>query len=202
MSDARIRSESVAVSRRRIILIAQLLVAHCSEGGYMKIAFIGLGAMGTPMARTLLKSGFALTGYDADPARSAALVPDGRDSRRERGGCGGGRGRAARDGAELRASLRGVARAGGRARRLAGRRGRFGDEHDCARAGAGTGRARGGARPRTGGCARQRRAGPGGDGRSEHRASAASPARWRAASRCSTRSARSSIPLARPPGRR
>ncbi len=43
----------------------------------MEIGFIGLGAMGTPMARTLLKAGFALTGYDADPARSAALVPDG-----------------------------------------------------------------------------------------------------------------------------
>ncbi len=43
----------------------------------MNIAIIGLGAMGTPMARTLLKAGFALTGYDADPARSAVLVPDG-----------------------------------------------------------------------------------------------------------------------------
>jgi putative dehydrogenase len=43
----------------------------------MNIAFIGLGAMGTPMARTLLATGFALSGYDADPARSAALVPDG-----------------------------------------------------------------------------------------------------------------------------
>jgi len=43
----------------------------------MNIGFIGLGAMGTPMARTLLKVGFTLSGYDADPARSAALVPDG-----------------------------------------------------------------------------------------------------------------------------
>lgn len=43
----------------------------------MEIAFIGLGAMGTPMARTLLTAGFALSGYDADPARSAALVPEG-----------------------------------------------------------------------------------------------------------------------------
>src|SRR5690348_8798164 len=33
--------------------------------------------MGTPMARTLCAAGFALSGYDADPARSAALVPDG-----------------------------------------------------------------------------------------------------------------------------
>jgi len=43
----------------------------------MNIGFIGLGAMGTPMARTLLKVGFTLSGYDADPARSVALVPDG-----------------------------------------------------------------------------------------------------------------------------
>jgi len=43
----------------------------------MNIAFIGLGAMGTPMARTLLKAGFRLSGFDADPARSAALVPEG-----------------------------------------------------------------------------------------------------------------------------
>jgi L-threonate 2-dehydrogenase len=43
----------------------------------MNIAFIGLGAMGMPMARTLLKAGFALSGYDADPARSAALTPEG-----------------------------------------------------------------------------------------------------------------------------
>jgi L-threonate 2-dehydrogenase len=43
----------------------------------MNVAFIGLGAMGTPMARTLLRAGFSLSGYDADPARSAALVPDG-----------------------------------------------------------------------------------------------------------------------------
>ncbi|MCA1668834.1 MAG: NAD(P)-dependent oxidoreductase [Thermomicrobia bacterium] len=41
------------------------------------IAFIGLGAMGTPMARTLLAAGFALTGYDADLARAAALAPAG-----------------------------------------------------------------------------------------------------------------------------
>lgn len=43
----------------------------------MQIAFIGLGAMGTPMARTLLAAGLTVTGYDADPARTAALAPDG-----------------------------------------------------------------------------------------------------------------------------
>jgi len=43
----------------------------------MQTGFLGLGAMGTPMARTLLAAGFRVTGYDADPARLAALVPQG-----------------------------------------------------------------------------------------------------------------------------
>lgn len=43
----------------------------------MNIAVLGLGAMGAPMARTLLAAGFVVTGYDADPARTAALAPDG-----------------------------------------------------------------------------------------------------------------------------
>ncbi|MFH1015868.1 MAG: NAD(P)-binding domain-containing protein, partial [Chloroflexota bacterium] len=29
-----------------------------------KIGFIGLGTMGKPMAKNLLKAGFAVTGYD------------------------------------------------------------------------------------------------------------------------------------------
>ncbi len=43
----------------------------------MRVGFLGLGAMGQPMARTLLRAGLAVTGYDADPARAEALVPDG-----------------------------------------------------------------------------------------------------------------------------
>ena len=43
----------------------------------MHTGFLGLGAMGAPMARTLLRAGFSVTGYDADPARAAALAPDG-----------------------------------------------------------------------------------------------------------------------------
>lgn len=43
----------------------------------MKIAFIGLGAMGLPMARTLLTAGFTVAGYDVDLARSDALTADG-----------------------------------------------------------------------------------------------------------------------------
>lgn len=46
-------------------------------GVRLQIGFLGLGAMGQPMARTLLAAGFAVTGYDADPDRAAALVPDG-----------------------------------------------------------------------------------------------------------------------------
>jgi L-threonate 2-dehydrogenase len=32
------------------------------------IAFVGLGAMGRPMARNLIKAGFAVQGYDVNPA--------------------------------------------------------------------------------------------------------------------------------------
>jgi putative dehydrogenase len=43
----------------------------------MNIGFIGLGAMGAPMTRTLLAAGFTVAGYDVDPARSGALAADG-----------------------------------------------------------------------------------------------------------------------------
>ena len=38
-----------------------------------EIAFVGLGAMGRPMARNLLKAGFKVRGYDLDPAAREAL---------------------------------------------------------------------------------------------------------------------------------
>jgi len=41
------------------------------------IAFIGLGAMGLPMARNLVKNGFAVTGYDLNPQALEALVQAG-----------------------------------------------------------------------------------------------------------------------------
>ena len=43
----------------------------------MQIGFVGLGAMGTPMARNLLKAGFAVTGYDTNPAALHALEAHG-----------------------------------------------------------------------------------------------------------------------------
>jgi 3-hydroxyisobutyrate dehydrogenase len=45
----------------------------------MRVAVIGLGAMGAPMAQVLAGSGFSVTGCDPDPARRAAFqnaVPD------------------------------------------------------------------------------------------------------------------------------
>ncbi len=39
----------------------------------MKIAFIGLGIMGLPMAKNLIKAGYSLTVYDIDKARIAEL---------------------------------------------------------------------------------------------------------------------------------
>jgi 4-hydroxybutyrate dehydrogenase/sulfolactaldehyde 3-reductase len=42
-----------------------------------KIGFIGLGAMGLPMASNLARKGFAVTGFDLDPAKVAQLVAAG-----------------------------------------------------------------------------------------------------------------------------
>lgn len=42
-----------------------------------KLGFLGLGIMGTPMCRNLLKAGFELTVFDVDPAKVAALVKEG-----------------------------------------------------------------------------------------------------------------------------
>jgi 3-hydroxyisobutyrate dehydrogenase len=39
-----------------------------------KIGFIGIGAMGTPMAANLVKAGYKLMIYDADPEHTAALA--------------------------------------------------------------------------------------------------------------------------------
>jgi 3-hydroxyisobutyrate dehydrogenase len=42
-----------------------------------RVGWIGLGAMGSPMAGCLARAGFDVTGYDIDPARAEALAPDG-----------------------------------------------------------------------------------------------------------------------------
>jgi 3-hydroxyisobutyrate dehydrogenase/putative dehydrogenase len=43
----------------------------------MRVGWIGLGAMGAPMAACLAHSGHSVTGYDIVPGRAAALAPDG-----------------------------------------------------------------------------------------------------------------------------
>lgn len=40
----------------------------------MKVGFIGLGAMGLPLAKNLQRKGFAVNGYDIDPHRAVAIV--------------------------------------------------------------------------------------------------------------------------------
>jgi 3-hydroxyisobutyrate dehydrogenase len=42
-----------------------------------RVGWIGLGAMGSPMAGCLARAGFDVTGYDIDPARAEALAADG-----------------------------------------------------------------------------------------------------------------------------
>ncbi len=39
----------------------------------MKVGFIGLGAMGLPLAKNLQRKGFAVNGYDIDPTKYAYL---------------------------------------------------------------------------------------------------------------------------------
>ena len=39
-----------------------------------KIGFVGIGAMGTPMADHLIKAGYKLVIYDADPGRAASFA--------------------------------------------------------------------------------------------------------------------------------
>jgi 4-hydroxybutyrate dehydrogenase/sulfolactaldehyde 3-reductase len=41
------------------------------------VAFVGLGTMGAPMARNLIKAGFTVRAYDVDAAAKSALVRDG-----------------------------------------------------------------------------------------------------------------------------
>jgi 3-hydroxyisobutyrate dehydrogenase-like beta-hydroxyacid dehydrogenase len=43
----------------------------------LRIGFLGMGAMGGPMARRLGQKGFRVTGYDVSEARSAAAAKDG-----------------------------------------------------------------------------------------------------------------------------
>ena len=43
----------------------------------MRIGFIGLGSMGTPMARNLVRNGFAVAGFDTNPAALTTLGGNG-----------------------------------------------------------------------------------------------------------------------------
>jgi 3-hydroxyisobutyrate dehydrogenase-like beta-hydroxyacid dehydrogenase len=45
--------------------------------GQSKLGFIGIGYMGHPIARRLLKSGFQVTAYDRNRNKAEALIPDG-----------------------------------------------------------------------------------------------------------------------------
>src|SRR5690242_21179771 len=42
-----------------------------------RIGWVGLGAMGLPMARCVARAGLELTAYDIDPGRAASLGADG-----------------------------------------------------------------------------------------------------------------------------
>jgi 3-hydroxyisobutyrate dehydrogenase-like beta-hydroxyacid dehydrogenase len=48
-----------------------------SRGAAMKLAFLGLGAMGSPMAAALLADGMDLTVWNRDPTRTLAFKASG-----------------------------------------------------------------------------------------------------------------------------
>ena len=48
-----------------------------AEGLISKVAFLGLGAMGSRMAANLLKAGHAVTAWNRSPAAAEALVASG-----------------------------------------------------------------------------------------------------------------------------
>lgn len=59
---------------QRLVEFMSIIGADCMNE---KIGFIGLGAMGGPMAKNLLKAGYALTVYDLVGDRMTPLVKDG-----------------------------------------------------------------------------------------------------------------------------
>ena len=42
-----------------------------------RVGWVGLGAMGLPMARCVARAGYTMTAYDIDPGRAASLAADG-----------------------------------------------------------------------------------------------------------------------------
>jgi 3-hydroxyisobutyrate dehydrogenase len=42
-----------------------------------RVGWVGLGAMGSPMARCVARAGFKVAAYDIDPGRAASLAADG-----------------------------------------------------------------------------------------------------------------------------
>ncbi len=54
------------------------------ENDMTRVAFVGLGAMGLPMARNLLANGFTVTGYDLNCRERSTLskVPEANGRRR------------------------------------------------------------------------------------------------------------------------
>lgn len=49
-------------------------------GNDIKIGFVGLGIMGEPMCRNIMKSGYAMTVYDIDPQKVKLLMEEGAQS--------------------------------------------------------------------------------------------------------------------------
>src|SRR5260370_33126523 len=60
-----------------LLLCTSALSGMPFSGGHVKIGFIGLGNMGLPMARNLLKAGHQLTVYNRSAQKAQPLQADG-----------------------------------------------------------------------------------------------------------------------------
>lgn len=56
----------------------------------MRVGWVGLGAMGSPMVACVARAGFAVTAYDVDPARAQALAAGGVTAAESIGAAAGG----------------------------------------------------------------------------------------------------------------
>src|ERR1700681_2005601 len=69
--------ELPAIDRRAIVITWQVLQSPLKRIKKMDVGFIGLGHMGAPMARNLLKAGHRVTVYNRTPGKAEALAREG-----------------------------------------------------------------------------------------------------------------------------
>src|SRR4029077_288554 len=74
---ADVRARAPRKLRRSINIVGVSSLAIGYPNLYMKVAFIGLGQMGSPMARNLLRAGHDVAVYNRSREKAQALAADG-----------------------------------------------------------------------------------------------------------------------------